>query len=387
MNSKHDGSTYSSRFTLGYPPTIRFGWGSFAALGELLADVAESSMPYHLVTSPSFVRAGIPERLAAALGEASAGVFADVEHDPSLETVDWLIEDLRSSQSCCVVAVGGGSVLDVAKAAAVLAPIPDASVRPFFVGERAISKPGLPLIAVPTTAGSGAEVTRNAVLTDRESRIKQSLRSPLMTPRMAVVDPELTLSMPSELTASTGLDALTQAVESFISRRAHDVSAALAIRAVGLIMGALKHAVADGTDRAAREAMASGSLLSAMAFSQSGLGAAHGLSHPLGTVLGLPHGYVCAVLLPHVLEWNLRSSQSRLDDLGRHCGAGDASGFVEAVRRLCRAVGIPEGFTGAGLARRHFDFIVDNCRSGSMQANPRPMSDADVVSLLERVSG
>ena len=179
-------SDFTPEFTLYYPPVIEFGWGAFERLGERIKAVDDVRGPFFLVTSPTFVRQGVEKRLEAVLNEPLAGAFSAVEHDPSLATVDRLIDNLRSSQSGGVIAVGGGSVMDAAKAAAVLAPIPDARVKPYFYEDTPLPGAGLPLITVPTTAGSGAEVTKNAVLTDPETQVKQSLRSPVMVPKIAV---------------------------------------------------------------------------------------------------------------------------------------------------------------------------------------------------------
>jgi alcohol dehydrogenase class IV len=307
-----------------------------------------------------------------------------VSHDPSLTDVNTLQSRFRNHQATVVVAVGGGSVIDAAKAAAAAAPFTE-RVEPFFHGERTLPGPGLPLVAVPTTAGTGAEITMNAVLSDPDARVKKSLRSPFMVPAAAVVDPDLTLSMPPDLTRDSGIDAFTQAVEARLSTAANPVSDALATQAAGLIYRHLPRAVADGSDPEAREGMAMGSLLSAMAFSQSGLGAVHGLAHPLGHLLDLPHGYVCGVLLPHVLAWNEPVCEAPLRDLARALGLGHARDVVPAVRRFTEELGLPRSLAADGLGREHIQHTVATCRSGSMRANPRPMSDADVREFLRQL--
>jgi alcohol dehydrogenase class IV len=245
----------------------------------------------------------------------------------------------------------------------------------------------LPVIALPTTAGSGAEITNNAVLTDPETRVKKSLRSPLMVPAAAVVDAELTLSQPPDLTAWSGLDALTQAIESYLSLTANAASRALARQAVAQLMRHLPAAVHNGQDREVRTAVAEGSLLSAMAFSQGGLGAAHGLAHPLGLGLGLAHGFTCAILLPHVLRWNAAVCAGQLGELAQAVNVPDAAAFVASVSRLCQELHVPDTFAGTGLSGDHFPAILANCRTASMKANPRPMSDEDVRNLLTILCG
>ena len=239
---------------------------------------------------------------------------------------------------------------------------------------------------MPTTAGTGTEVTCNSVLTDVERMEKKSLRSPHMLARVALVDAELTVSQPPGLTAWTGLDALTQAVESYICLKAHDVSRALAAAAVRQLLAFLPTAVREGANRVAREAVAEGSLLSGMAFSQSGLGAVHGLAHPLGLALDLPHGLTCAILLPHILRLNMAACPAALDMLAAGVGVGGRAALVERIATLCRELGVPSTFGRCGLTPAKFPQILAACRSASMKSNPRHLSDEEITSLLSSLS-
>ncbi len=371
-------------FDLNYPPRILFGWGVRGRLQGLLEESGWTRVL--LVATSSVLPEAVLSQWQRDCGGRICASFGPVPHDPSLAVV----EEIRCLAVECkaeaILAVGGGSVIDAAKAAAVLVPA-SAPLKRYFDGEEALTQAGLPLIAVPTTAGSGAEITRNAVLTDTETAVKQSLRGAHMVPRAALVDPELTLSMPPALTAASGLDAFTQAVESYVSSRANSVSQALALKASELIFVNLPLAFRNGAARQARTAVAEGSLLSAMAFSQSGLGAVHGLAHPIGAVLNLPHGLTCAVLLPHILKWNHPVCADLMADLGRACGLPEAGGFVNAVGSLCAELGVPETFADYGLGEQHYGHILAHCRSNSMQANPRHMSDEDIIALLERLAG
>lgn len=374
-----------NEFALLYPPDIRFGWGCRESLAEMLSGLdVEPSKKTLFVCSESACASGLVEPLLHVCGSTASGVFTGVPHDPALEIVDAIVDQCRELDAKVVVAIGGGSVIDAAKAAAVLAPL-EGTTADYFHGRRAITGAGLPLIALPTTAGTGAEITKNSVLSDHATGVKKSLRSPHMVPCAALVDPQLTVSMPSALTAASGLDALTQAVESFLSLKANSVSRALARQAVPLLMEFLPRAFLDGSDQAARTAVAEGSLLSAMAFSQSGLGAVHGLAHPIGLDLDLPHGLVCAVLLPHVLHWNASVCGPALDTLALEVALPDGAAFVARVETLCGELGISANFAGTAL-KGSIDHIVANCRSGSMAANPRPMSDEDVRNMLERLA-
>ena len=378
------------RYELLFPPLIRFGWGCVNEFPDVLRHACgrRAATRVYLVCTRSFAESASYGRLEGMCpGGRLAGWTVGVPHDPALATVDEIIGGAREARADVVVAVGGGSAIDAAKAAAALIPVPEATVTPYFTGEKTILSPGLPFIAVPTTAGTGAEITRNAVLTDPAAPAKKSLRSPFMVPAAALVDPELTMTLSPELTAYSGLDALTQAVEAYLSTGANAVSSALALDAVRRLVDNLPRAFAAGTDREARTAVAEGSLLSGMAFSQSGLGAVHGLAHPIGALLGLPHGFTCAVLLPHVLAFNAPVCEDRLERLARALGLDEAGQFIERIGALCKALGVPGDFRDCGLAACHVPHILANCRSGSMKTNPRPMSDREVACLLAELGG
>jgi alcohol dehydrogenase class IV len=329
-------------------------------------------------------RSGLVDSLLRELGSALAGEQIGVSHDPPIAEVDALATAMRESASQAVLAIGGGSVMDAAKAAAGIAPsgLPCAE---FYHNGRAIAADAIPIVALPTTAGTGAEITKNSVLSDPFADTKKSIRSLHIIPKVAIIDPELTVSASPEITAASGMDALTQAVESYLSLGAHATSQALAIASVRLLMRWLPAAFANGQDREARTRVAEGSMLSAMAFGQSGLGAVHGLAHPIGHVLDLAHGFTCAVLLPHILRWNASARPVEMDEMAAACGLADGPAFIDAIEAMARSFGIPRGFAELRTTDRS-DYIVANCRSGSMKANPRPMEDADVIALLHTLA-
>lgn len=376
-----------SDFMLRYPPFIRFGPGCRVEAGHALRQSGRPACPPTFVVCSRTVREmGSVDEITTQGEITVCGVFDQVPHDPPLSCVDAIIGQLRDSAAQAVLAVGGGSVLDAAKAAAVLAPVEGAAVRPFFEGARLVPGPGLPVVALPTTAGSGSEMTQNAVLSDPDREgAKKSIRSPFMVAVGALVDPELTLSMPSELTAHCGIDALTQAIESYLSRHANSFTRMLATEAIRLLLHNLKAACFNGRYMALRSRVAEGSMLSGMAFSQSGLGAVHGLAHPLGHALRMPHGLVCAILLPEILEWNAVTCKDELDRLGQATDCKDAAGFVKAVRTLCLELDIPPSFAEYGLKDVDMDMVVTACRSSSMKSNPRLMMDEDVIALVKRL--
>ena len=377
-----------THFTLRYPPIIHFGWHASNDLGDVLAEIAgdgQQIRPYFICSS-TVVKNGWLERLSQCLPDTGFELSKGVPHDPDLDTVDTLVRKIRHVRPNLVVAIGGGSVIDAAKAAAAIAPFGD-SVIPFFRGEKMQPSRGLPFVALPSTAGTGADITANSVLTDTEASIKKSLRSPHMIPDATIIDPALTVSCTPELTVASGLDALTQAVESYLSRKANTATRALAANALQLLYGALEKAWQNGNDKTARCRVAEGSMLGAMAFSQSSLGAVHGLAHPIGAALNLSHGLTCAVLLPHVLELNLPAAKKEMADLGQLVGAESARSFVNRIKALCQRLNVPPDFSDSGLKPEHFAHIVANCRSGSMRSNPRKVSDREVASLLTRLCG
>ena len=373
-----------SAFALRYPANVIFGRGALEQLGRETAILGTRAM---LVCGQTAMRKqGILDQVLCVL-EASgveAAVFDEVESDPSLSTVHQGVQQARQAQRDVVIGLGGGSAIDAAKAIASVAKQPQ-SVCAYFEGVK-IEYAGLPFIAVPTTAGTGAEMTSNAVLTDGRYQVKRSLRSPLMVAKTAIVDPELTRSMPPYVTACTGMDALAQAIEAFVTRGPNPVSDALSLRAIGLITEALPRAVQEGGDVDAREQMALGSMLSGMAFSTCGLGAVHGLAHPIGAKFGVPHGHVCAVLLPAVMRFNLPVRRDRYTEIGKVMGLGSADEMIRRVEDLLTQIGLSGKLRAWGISGSDLPEIVVGSRSGSMRKNPRDASDNDLIRLLSELT-
>lgn len=375
-------------FDLLYPEKIIFGNDSIKELPALLTDKSNVL----LVTGKSAVKSGLADMMKELLSEFSiidgSGMAVP---EPPLESVDKIIELGRKGNADAVVGLGGGSVIDAAKVAAAIIPAAGLTAD-YFNGDMELKEKGLLFAAVPTTAGTGAEVTKNGVLTDSVNKVKKSIRSPFMVPDIAIIDPVLTLAMPPSVTAASGLDAFIQALESFTSSKANDITKPLAKSALAQIFANIANAYRDGNDLSAREAMAEASLMSAMAFSQSGLGGVHALAHPIGSLLKVPHGVACSILLKSVMEFNSPVCLHEYADLARLCldcvNPEDsdeilAFQFIDAIGDLCEELDIPDNFSGFGLKKEHFNFIVENCRSNSMKTNPREMSDEDVITILE----
>lgn len=356
-----------------FPGNIRFGEGAFRELPECLP---ADSHPL-LVMGKSFSLSAEGKQLLELLSPFHPVIRIGIPAEPPLECVDELITLGRTEQVDSVIAVGGGSVIDAAKAAAALIPA-EGFVKEYFSGERNIPGKGLFFAALPTTAGTGAESTNNSVLTDVSTKIKKSLRHPSMKADLAIVDPMLTWSCPRDLTAASGLDAFVQAFEGYTNPKSSELTRALSAQAVKLILKNLEGACAG--DHAARYAMAEGSMLSGVAFSQTGLGAVHGFAHPVGSLLHVPHGVACAILMVRVMRWNEPVCGDRYRELAEICGVPD---FTAAAEQLAQRVGIPADFKQYGLKKEHIPFIVKNCRSASMSTNPRPFTDEEAEVFLE----
>jgi alcohol dehydrogenase class IV len=327
----------------------------------------------------------------------SYGTFA-VSGEPTLGLVEDGVRQLQVEQADMVISIGGGSVVDAGKAIAALVTNPGELCDYLeVIGKaKALEKPSLPFIAIPTTAGTGAEVTRNSVLASPEHRIKASLRSPLLLPKLAVVDPELTLGLPAALTATTGLDALTQLIEPFVSCRGNPLTDGLCRE--GLIRAArsLRRTCEQPTDLAAREDMALASLFSGLALANSGLGSVHGFAASIGGMFPAPHGAVCAALLPHAMEVNLRALRQRepqSEALARYTAiahlltgrpGASANDGVQWVRSLCADLQIPPLRT-YGIAQAASTALCHKAgQSSSMKGNPLPLTPEELREVLER---
>jgi alcohol dehydrogenase class IV len=321
-----------------------------------------------------------------------------VAGEPTTETARAGVAAYRDARCDFVIGIGGGSVLDAAKAVAALATnIGDPLDYLEVIGRgRKLEAAPAPCVAVPTTAGTGSEVTRNAVLGSREHARKASLRHPAMLPRLAIVDPELTMTLPREATASTGLDALTQLIEPYVSVRATPLTDALCLDGMRRVARSLRVAASPqgATDMEARSDMALASLFGGLALANAGLGVVHGLAAPIGGMFPAPHGAVCAVLLAHGMSANLRALQSRTMghpaiDRYRHIAvaltgdpAASAEAGVAAVTSLCSDLAIP-GLRAFGVSEAHLPEICREAqRASSMKSNPVELDDQELREVL-----
>jgi len=374
------------------PTRIITGSGCFSQMAEIVRAYGQKAL---LVCGRRALRhSGVLERALNGLQRVGVHtVLYDAVHgEPTLDMVQTAVDLARQEQVETVIGIGGGSAMDVGKATAVLCT-QTGTVREHYRG-CPISARGLPFVSVPTTAGTGAEVTNNAVLIDSERGIKESLRGPYLFAATAVVDPELTVSMPPEITASSGADALCQAIESFVATEAQPPTDALAGQAIQWIGRSLVRAYEKGSDINARADMLYGSLLAGMAMTNTRLGGAHGLAHPLGYRYHIPHGVICGLLLPYVMEYSLEEAPEKYAEVARllqletqgldmHEAAQQA---VVTVRAILNKIGIPNHLHIFGVKKEDFAAIIAQALpSANLKNNPRPLEADDLWVILERV--
>jgi alcohol dehydrogenase class IV len=383
----------TTRFEFVTAPRIVFGAGALRDVGPIAKDFGHRAL---IVTGRSAGRASALNRL---LGEQGIARWTlAIAGEPKLEDVERGVQ-LACGEGCdLVIGFGGGSAMDAAKAVAALTTNGGDVLDYLEVIGRAkpLTNPPLPVIAVPTTAGTGAEVTRNAVLASPEHRVKVSLRSSLMLPKVALVDPELTYDLPAELTASTGLDALTQLIEPYVSCKANPLTDSICAEGIRRVARSLRRLFDNGADKSAREDMALASLFGGLALANAGLGAVHGFASPIGGMFPAPHGAVCAALLPHVMEANLialreraPSSEAlrRYDDVARLLVGSDRVGAAEGVawvEDVCSHLKILP-LHRYGITTRDVPPIVTAAlKASSMKANPIELTAQELRELLER---
>lgn len=356
------------------------GAGCFAELGRHASGLGKKCL---IVTGRRALQEqGVIARLEEMLQAEgiACSLFAGVSNDPEISTVEAGIAQFRRDGCNLVLGIGGGSCLDAAKAIAKFSGCGQ-SVRAVFDGE-AFQPGGFPLIAVPTTFGTGSEVTRVTVLQDTPRRLKRGLRDVSMLPALALVDPELGMQVPPLVAAHSGLDALTQAIESFFSRHATDITEALAYNALVLLANALPRVMADPANLAARSDCANGSLMAGMAFSNSGLGIVHGFANPLGGRYDIRHGEVCGIVLPFALRFNEQAAERKYALVSGALGMDAADWVLQKLREF----GLPLSLKPFKIPAADYDAIVPEVlASASTKANIRPVSEHDVRELLRQM--
>ncbi len=374
--------------TITYLTRIEFDHGALAGLQGYLQDTGIRTPM--LVTDRGVIAAGLLDRVRAALPDhAQVTIFDATPPNPTEDATLAALELYRSAGCDGLVAIGGGSPIDLAKGVALLATH-DGPLAQYALIEGGVGRigPTAPVIAVPTTAGTGSEVGRAALITLSDGR-KLGLVSPHLIPRIAVCDPELTLGLPPYLTAATGLDAISHCIETYLSPRVNPVAEAIALDGLERAMGHIEAAVKDGSDRDARWEMMMAALQGGLTF-QKGLGAIHALSHPLGGLkrISLHHGTLNAILLPHVLDWNEPDCAGKYDAIRRRLGLAPDASLSRHFAELNARLGLPATLGAIGVTADDLPPVAEAAtRDHSSATNPRPTSAPEYLALLQAALG
>ncbi len=374
------------------PSPIIHGGGSRHRLPDLARELGGSRIL--IVTDPGIVQLGVAREISQLLESAGfdVAVFDDVQPDPTNKNVAAGASAVSSHRADLIVALGGGSPIDTAKVVAVRQANPQP--LPEFMGLHKIKNAGLPLIAVPTTAGTGSEATKVAVITDTERQVKMMMLSAPLLPTAAIVDFELTMGMPPALTAAVGVDTLTHGIEAYVSRKANALTDPLALQCIALCARHLQAAWRNPADRAAREGMMLAATLGGMAFSNSSVCLVHGMSRPIGAVFHLPHGLSNAVLLPAVTRFSVEAAPDRYATVTQTVGCATPADSQSAacakliawLESLNVSLEIPRLSECRGVTRATFDASVekmasDALASGSPENNPRVPTVAEIIRI------
>ena len=375
------------------PPVLIFGSGAAGQIGEESRKFGGKKGL--IITDEVLLKLGALEGIEQALSQAEIqfAVYSGVFTEPTVDFVQEGIRSYRESGCDFLLAVGGGSAIDTAKAIAVMAT--NSGAIGDYQGANKVREPGAPLIAVPTTAGTGSEVTQFTIITDTKRDVKMLIASPFLIPRKAIVDPLLTLSMPRGLTAATGIDALTHAIEAYVSVKAQPMSDIFALSAIELISGSLRQAWSNGNNREAREKTMLGALQAGIAFSNSSVALVHGMSRPIGAYFHVAHGVSNAALLSVVTEFSLIGNPERYARVAKAMGENiegltilEASDMAaEAVARLIEDIEIPS-LPELGVEEDKLDKLApkmaeDAIASGSPANNPRQATKEEIVELYK----
>ena len=365
------------------PPNTYIGAGAIARTGEAISRCG--------VTRVLVLIDALLEQMALAQGMYRALNFARIDYsvfclpmgEPKSLDVEAAARQAAESGCGAIVAFGGGSALDAAKAVALLLANPGATVSSLDQGAH-IAPRAMPLIAVPTTAGTGSEATTVSVITDSTRHVKRLLIDDSLMPDLAIIDACLMLGIPPKVTAATGMDALTHAIEAYVAAGATPMTQALAYRAIGLIGESLPAVVGKGSDVAAREAMALASYMAGIAFSNAGLGLCHAMAHQIGAAHAIPHGVANAVLLPSVMHYNRLVCAKKYAEIGLALTGSlcDAAGTIAAVARLAEDIGLPANLAQLGLSENEFErFAGDALADPCLASNPRSAERAEIVGV------
>ncbi len=362
-----------------YSPTkIVFGVGSFGKIREY----SEKFKPKKIliVTGRSAMkRLGLTDRLVSNLKGIETVVFDRVKPNPCCATVDEGVGLAKKEKCDLVIALGGGSTMDAAKTIAIIAEN-GGNARDYLYKKREFKKRGLPFIAIPTTSGTASEMNKYAVITDEKNKVKKAMRDELLCPAIALIDPKLTVFISKEITASTGLDSLCHAIESYWSDKATAITEMFSLKAVGLVNENLERAYADGNDLDARTGLSLASLFAGFAFGNTGTTDIHGLGYPVTTHFGLTHGFACAVFMPPFMEYNAPEIEEKILNIAKALGRGSVREGIGRVRELMKEVNAPARLGEVGVKEKDLDLIIKE--GFTKKNNPRKISERQLKDML-----
>jgi alcohol dehydrogenase class IV len=380
-------------FSFHTTPQLHFGQGSLERLPQELKQWNPHSIL--LVSDPGVLKAGITAKVETLIVDAGyrVTIFSEVEPDPRIEIAEACANAARSCKADVIIGVGGGSAMDIAKVAAVLAY----SKQPIhsMFGIEQVNAAGLALILVPTTAGTGSEVTHIAILSDEQEHLKKGIVSKFLFPRLAIVDPLLTLGVPAAVTAASGMDALLHAVEAFTSKNANDLSDTLARRAMRLISENLRDAYQNGQNLEARTGMLEGSMLAGMAFANAGVTAVHAFAYPIGAEFHIPHGVANSIMMGPVLTFNISGNPAKFAEVAE-CISEKIDGTsvqdraelsVAIMKQLAHDIDIPKNLSSFGVRKEHIPSLADGVLKVTrlLANNPRAITRDDAIALYTEV--
>jgi alcohol dehydrogenase class IV len=375
------------------PSVIVNGPGAAKEVGSFAKGFGKKAL---IVTDSLLEKIGLLNEIKKSLEGAgiSFAIYDKVVSEPTMEYTEEGLKIFKEAQAEFLIAVGGGSPIDTAKGISALARNPGKMSD--FMGANKIPQMGAPLIAIPTTAGTGSEVTQFTIITDTVKNVKMLIASPNIMPRVALVDPLMTLQMPQGITTATGLDALTHAIEAYVSVKAQPITDTLALQAIRLISGNLRQAWSDGGNVEARTHMIIGSLMAGLAFSNASVALVHGMARPIGAYFHVPHGISNAALLPTVIEFSILGNPRRYADIAEAMGEVTAGLSIldvaylaaKAVKRLNEDLKVPT-LKGLGVEEKKFNSVVnqmavDAVASGSPGNNPRKPTQEEIVELYRK---
>ena len=368
-------------YKFGLPVEIIFKCGAVKNIDKVIKD--NNFKKGILISSERFIKSEEGFEFIKILNEKIERVHFGISANPTIEDVENTTNAIKDSNIDFVIALGGGSILDCAKISSAMAAM-DTNIRYFLENKLDINK-NIPVIAIPTTAGTGSEVTSVSVISDTYTEEKFPIKSEYLLPKIAIIDPKLTLTVPKNVTASSGIDVLSHALESYYSKNNNPISDILAIESVKLVMNNLKNTVDNLNNIEYRENMCQASLLAGMAFSVTGTAACHGISYPLTSKYNIPHGEACGLTQDKVLLLNSTVEFDRIDKLSKEVGFANVEEFSNAIYTLKQDIGLANNLRDYNIKSEELESIANLCTSSNILANPYKLNKEEILKLLQSI--